>query len=178
MRRLAIPVAFVGLVVGGSAFAMGWITSKDALLQQGTAVLVASLALVGVAAGLSTWRDQRIATREEKQRDAYAALVFQLLMRFAGSGRWDPAGEAKLRAEVVTWGHPDVVRALNSWLRRFDEVVAVESNAGVVTLGQEQQETMRKATAQVAAAVREHLALPSSPSIEEIEGALFNYPSS
>lgn len=177
MRRLAIPVAFVGLAVGGSAFAMGWKSSKDALLQQGAAVLVASLALVGVAAGLSTWRDQRIATREEKQRDAYAALVYQLLMRFAGSGRWDPAGEAKLRAEVVTWGHPDVVRALNSWLRRFDEVTA-GNNSGVVTLGQEQQKTMRKATAQVAAAVREHLALPSSPSIEEIEGALFNYPSS
>lgn len=90
-------------------FARGWLTQRDVLVEQGVALAVAGMALVGIAVGLSTWREERRRAREEKQRGTDAELVQQLFARF-GPDDWDLKREIQLRAEVVTWAHPEVVR--------------------------------------------------------------------
>jgi hypothetical protein len=101
-------------------------------------------------------------------------LVLQLFARF-GQGKFDEERELQLRAQVVTWGDPEIVRALNSWLRAFDEIVPPGAS-GSMTLNEAQRKNMRTATAQVVHAVRGELRVRSGASVTDIEGALFNHP--
>ena len=172
MQKLVVVIAVLSGLVGGAGFLRGWSTGKADLLQASGPVVVASLALLGAAAGLSTWRNERHKAREAKQRESYARLIEQAFGRFAGSG-FDPAGEAKLRAEVVTWGDPKVVQALAQWNQAYDAAVP-DGATGQVALSKVQQKKMRLAIATMVFAVREELEVQAGATASEIEMALFN----
>ena len=54
MQKLVVVIAVLSGLVGGAGFLRGWSTGKADLLQASGPVVVASLALLGAAAGLST----------------------------------------------------------------------------------------------------------------------------
>lgn len=172
MQRLVIVGASLASAVALAGFLGGWNTGNAVLLQTSGTVGVASLALFGAAAGLSTWRDERHKAREVQQRESYARLIEQTFSRFVGQ-QFDPEGEAKLRAEVVTWGDPRVVKALVGWNEAFDSAVP-PNTSGVVELSPEQQRTMREAMAAMVFAVRQELQVESGATTRDIEKALFN----
>jgi hypothetical protein len=174
MRTFLNVVSGGAALLGLAAFGRGWNTGEDVLVQMGRALVVAALTLFGVAAGLSTWRDERDRAREVQQRETYAQLVHQLFLRFT-DGEWDQAKEAELRAKVVTWADPPVVIALDQWLREFDKIVPAGSS-GTLAIDADQAATMRRQTALVAQAVRGELAVTQGASVEQVEGALFNTP--
>lgn len=172
MQRLVVVAASAAGAVALTGFLRGWNTGNADLLQASGPLVVASLALLGVAAGLSTWRDERHKAREVQQRESYARLVEQTFSRFAGQ-QFDAEGEAKLRAEAVTWGDPKVVKAMAYWNEAFDSAVTADAS-GVAVLSPEQQRTMREAMAAMVFAVRHELQVESGATTKDIEKALFN----
>lgn len=172
VQKLVVVVASLAGAIGLAGFLRGWNTGNPDLLQTSGPLVVASLALIGVAAGLTTWKDERHKAREAQQRESYAKLIERTFGRFAGQ-QFDGAGEAKLRAEVVTWGDPKVVKALAGWNRAYDSAVT-SSATGVVALSSEQQKTMREGMSAMVFAVRQELNVESGASESDIERALFN----
>jgi hypothetical protein len=172
VQKLVVVAAMVAGVVGLAGYLQGWNTGNTDLMQTAGPLVVAALALLGVAAGLKTWRDERLKAREVQQRDSYARLIEGTFSRFAG-GQFDAAGEAKLRADVVTWADPKVVRALADWNRAFDDI-ATEDVQGVAVLTPEQQQRMREAMAAMVYAVREELRIDPGATRGDVEKALFN----
>lgn len=171
MRAVDLPArVFCALVIGLACLGGGIGLSSDALMQSGAALGVASLALLGVASGLATWREERRRARADQARHVYTELARQLMARF--SGAYQVGNEGPLRADVATWASAEVVIALREWNREFDSIGSGAS-AGVISLTTAEQEAMRSATAAVVSAIRADLGADKVDSAQ-IEGALFN----
>ena len=176
VRGWALGLAGMACALGAAVFVTGWAKSKDAWLTAGSGVVVAGLALTGLAIGLSTWRDERAKAQEAKQRDTYGALVFHLMGRFSGLPQ-DAATEARLRAEVATWGSLTVVQRLQQWNATYDLHIPAHIGPGVTfALTPDATSAFRDATAGVVRAVRQEMPGVGNASVEEIRGALFNMP--
>ncbi len=176
VRGWALGLAGVACALGAAVFVTGWAKSEDAWLTTGSGVVVAGLALTGLAIGLSTWKDERAKAQEAKQRETYGALVFHLMGRFGGLPQ-DMETEARLRAEVATWGSLAVVQKLQLWNATYD--LHVPANVGpnvTFALTPDATSAFRNATAEVVRAVRQEMPAVGNASIEEIRGALFNMP--
>lgn len=166
-------------MIGGAVLiGVGWHKSADPIVQAGGAALVAGLALAGVAAGISTWRDERRRVIEKERQEATGALVYQLLARFAGVP-WDSQAEAKLRSSVAIWGDVDVVEKLRAWNETFNKHIP----RGTVPkttfpLSDDMSAVFRRATAEVAHAVRRQFNPRDRATVDQLERALFNVPKS
>lgn len=172
MRVLVLVAALVALAAGAGCFVAGLAGGRGELMKAGSTILVAALALLGVAAGLETWREERRRTRSAQTREIYSDLMRQILSRF--TGRFELAQESLLRADVVTWASPEVVVALRDWNQVYDALVPPNSPQGVgLRLSADAQEKIRAATAAVVKAIRADLGAGDA-SLQEIEGALFN----
>jgi hypothetical protein len=165
-------------IFGGAILVgVGWHKNDGPIVQAGGATLVAGLALTGVAAGISTWRDERKLAIEKERQEATGLLVYQLLARFAGIA-WDPQVEAELRSKVAVWGDVEVVDKLRAWNEIFGKHVPLELPPNTkVELTAEASAEFRLATAEVAHAVRRQFDSRDKATVEQLLGALFNVPS-
>jgi hypothetical protein len=117
---LRVVILTVGLANGDATF-----------IDKGATLIVAGLAGLGAVAGLETWRTERRRARETRQREVYSQLLSQLYARF--QGRFDMAVEARVRTEVVTWGSPEVVRALGAWMTVLDELIRDDRRKAMIS---------------------------------------------
>ncbi|HYP24627.1 MAG TPA: hypothetical protein VEV43_13740, partial [Actinomycetota bacterium] len=162
---------------GSVTFCAGWLgKNEDPVLQASGAVVVAGLALLGAAAGLSTWQEERQRAREQQQREVYAALAFQLLSRFTGVGGSDPQLLAALRTQVTVWAEGPVVEKLGAWNAVYDRYVPDLADGEVFRLSSEAKAEFERATAEVVGAVRKELSPGDDVSVETLTHALFNKP--
>lgn len=177
--RLTSFVAGLLAIIGGSVLiALGWHESDGAVVQAGGATVVAGLGLAGVTAGISTWRHERRLALEKERQEATGELVYQLLARFAGVP-WDAQVEAQLRSKVAVWGNVQVVEKLRAWNATFDKHVPSSSSPGaMITLSDEASADFRRATAEVAQAVRKQFNPRDKVTFAQLENALFNMPRS
>jgi hypothetical protein len=176
VRTEARVVGYLAIVLGTAAFLVGWSsTGEGALTQSAGAVIVAGLALLGAAAGLSTWQEERRLAREQQQREAYVALVLQLVSRFntAGPGGWNAQDEARVRSQIAVWGAIGVVAKVTAWHAVYDRHVPANVD-GQVPLTAEAMAAFEIATAEVVQAVRTELLPGDTASVQQLTRVLFN----
>ena len=174
MRLNAFLAGLLAILGGATLVGVGWHKQVDPVVQAGGATLVSGLALVGVAAGIYKWRDERQAAIEKERQEATAALVYQLLARFAGVP-WDAQVEAELRSKVAVWGNVEVVEKLRLWHETFSKHIpqGVPPNTSI-PLSDDASRDFRRATAAVARAVRKQFESKDNATVEQLEGALFD----
>jgi len=177
VRRESRAVAYLAIVVGSITFCFGWSgPNEDPVMQAAGAVVVAGLALLGAATGLSTWQEERRRAREQQQRDTYATLVLQLVSRFSASGSYDPQAEARVRAQAAVWADVTVIEKLSAWHAVYDQYVPAAGIGQMVSLSPDAKAAFERATAEVVQAVRKDLSPGDSASVRELTQALFNRP--
>lgn len=177
MRTEARLISYLAIIAGSIIFCAGWSgKNEDPVMQAAGAVVVAGLALLGAAAGLSTWRDERKRAREQQQRDTYATLVLQLLSRFTATGAWNPQEEAKVRAQVAVWADVSVVRKLSAWHAVYDQHVPEAAPGQAVHLSSDAKAAFEKVTAELTQAVRKEISPGDDASVQLLTQALFNRP--
>lgn len=178
MRVTSFIAGLLAIIGGAILVGVGWHKNNGPIVQAGGATLVAGLALAGVAAGISTWRDERRLAIEKERQEATGLLVYQLLARFAGI-KWDPQVEAELRSKVAVWGDVEVVEKLRAWNETFDKHIpsGLPPNTEI-KLSNEASAEFRRATAEVAHAVRKQFNPRDKANVDQLLGALFNCPDS
>ena len=178
MRTEVRVVAYLAIIVGLVALCVGWSgTNQDSVIRAAGVVMVAGLALLGAAAGLSTWQEERKRAREQHQRDTYAALVQQLVSRFTPGGKWDAHEEVRVRAQVAIWAEPTVLQKLGAWQALIDRQLRAHLAGSQITLSREDKAAFEKATAELVQAVRKELSSGDTASVELLTRATFNNPS-
>lgn len=161
-----VAAAALGLVAAGA----GWRDARVELLTSGSGVAIAGLSLIGLAAGLTTWKADRAKAREQAQRDVYGQLVGLIYGRFYG--QYDQKSEGQLRAQVVVWGDAQIVQALQNWNSTYDKHLATTAS-GTVTLSDPAKVELTSALTQLVSAIRDQFGLRKA-SDKAIYGALFN----
>lgn len=176
VRVTSFIAGLLAIASGAILIGVGWHKGNGAVIQAGGAMLVAGLALAGVAAGISTWRDERRLAIESERQEATGVLVYQLLARFAGVP-WDPQVEADLRSKVAVWGDVEVVEKLRAWNEILVKHVPPDLPPNTtVALSKEAAAEFRLATAEVAQAVRRQFNRRDRATVDQLTGALFNFP--
>ena len=165
-------IAYIAIAAGSIAMLFGACAGESKVAQAGAAIVVAGLALFGVAAGLATWQEERRKARELHQREAYTALVQHTFARFNGTS--NSAAEATVRAQAAVWGNAAVVQKLAAWNEAYDNHVPAAPTGQLVTLTPEGRKAVRTALADLIVAVRQDLAPGDSVKSEEVVHALFN----
>jgi hypothetical protein len=176
VRVSSFIAGLIAIIGGATLVGLGSSKSDDSVIQAGGATLVAGLALAGVAAGISTWRDERRLAIEKERQEATGVLVYQLMARFAGVP-WDPRVEAELRSKVAVWGDVEVVEKLRAWNETYIKHVPKEVPPDTTfALSADASAEFRRATGEVAHAVRKQFDPHDKATVEQLVGALFNVP--
>lgn len=174
MRATSFIAGLLAAICGAILLGIGWHKGNGPIIQAGGTTLVAGLALLGVAAGIATWRDERRLAIEKERQEATGALVYQLLARFAGV-TWDRQAEAELRSRVAVWGDVEVVEKLRAWNDTYAKHVPLDLPPGTrVSLPEMASAEFRHATAEVALAVRKQFNPQDKTTIDQLVGALFD----
>lgn len=176
MQKTASGLAYLAASLGAIAFLAGVIWNNDAVIGPSGAVVVAALALAGATAGFTTWQDERERAREKEQRDTYSELVRSTLRGFSYLS-YDPAEQATLRAQVVTWADAKVVKKLAVWRGVYDRHVGSAPSGTRVALTPIAKAEFEVATAELALAIRHEIAPGDQVTVQELKAALFNNPS-
>lgn len=171
MRAFSLAMASIGLTCGLLAFLFGTTKSIEFVANGGASLSVASLALVGVTAGITTWRDDRQAKLVEERQRASAEMLLQLMARFANG--YDPDAEVRRRSDLAIWGEAEVVAQLAAWNALLDKHVPQEV-IGQVRLSEEARREFQQATAEVARAIRRQFDRKDDTGVDTLAGALFN----
>lgn len=178
VRTEVRSLAYVVVILGFASCLYAGVSGRNEgpFVQASGAIVVAGLALLGVAAGIASWRDERERARKQQQEEAYATLVLQLLARFT-SVVADPQDEARIRAKVAVWAEMPVIRALNEWNEVYDRHVSNVSAGQFFELSDVGSAEFEEATASVAQAVRKELNPGDTVTVDELKRTLFNKPS-
>lgn len=164
--------AISGMVVGLALLVYGVSTSFDAAVQAAGTVIVASMALLGVAAGLVTWQEERRRVRATRTRAVYTDLIRRLQTRFHGA--FDLSREFELRGDLVVWASPSVVSAAREWVATFCDVTrSVPEGYDRARLSEDQMKRLRGALASLILAIRAELGAEPL-STDDIQQVLFD----
>lgn len=190
-QRLRSTVKWLALVAAGLTFVggigllvVGMLHSDAAVIGFATASVPASLAAVAVVLGIETWADARAAALDEKSREALEKFI-AVSTTVITQGLNLAGVDVPMRANMTTWGSPQLLRKLAE-RTRFIDAIAVEygpyverarelagdPNATVTIDIGDRKAQLAQLTAEAVALARAELGLVAvSP--EEVYGVLF-----
>lgn len=129
VKWLALTAAGLTFLGGVGMLVVGAISSNAAFIGFATACVPASLAAVAVILGVETWADARAAALDEKSREALEQFI--MVSTTVITQGLNLAGvDLPMRANIATWGSPQLLRKLAE-RTRFIDAIAVEFGADV-----------------------------------------------
>ncbi|RUQ03113.1 MULTISPECIES: hypothetical protein [unclassified Microbacterium] len=123
VKWLALTAAGLTFLSSLAMLAIGIVSADAAFIGFATACVPASLAAVAVILGVETWADARAAALDEKSREALeqfitiSATVIPNGLNLAGI-------DIPMRANIATWGSPQLLRKLAERTRLIDEIAS------------------------------------------------------
>jgi len=149
-----------------------------------TTSVPASLAAAAAILGIETWADTRAAALDEKSRDALEEFVVKSTLVISRGLDLEGA-DIPMRANIVTWGSPELLRKLTERTRFIDDLgkefasklamaheLVGDPNAPVTIDIGDRKAQLAQLTAEAISIARGELGMPAV-SAEDVYGVLY-----
>jgi len=121
LRTCILCAVLLAFVSGIALLIVGYITRDSALMGFATAAIPASLASSAAVFGVQTWAEVRAQAVDQKSRDALELFISKSALMIVQGLNLEGV-DLPMRANIVTWGSPELLGKLSERTRFIDRL--------------------------------------------------------